>query len=92
MESSKKISEHALIALKEALTHIYWKKDDLKLFVSQTISNQSFVASVDFSVNKRIVASEIVDRMHKQMDLFKDDLFRLLRTVSHLRRWEDSEI
>jgi hypothetical protein len=33
MDHSKKIFPAALIALKEALTHIYWTKNDLRKFI-----------------------------------------------------------
>ena len=36
MANSHKISGSALIALKEALTNIYWIKNDLKMFVNHT--------------------------------------------------------
>ena len=42
MANSHKISGSALIALKEALTNIYWIKNDLKMFVNHTINNKSF--------------------------------------------------
>lgn len=97
MKASQKISGQALIALKEALTHIYWRKDDLKLFVSQTITNKSFVATLDTEQVKRVIASNIVDRMSARPDLFENDLFALLKAVSdmndftHLQKWEDAD-
>lgn len=97
MKASQKISGQALIALKEALTHIYWRKDDLKLFVSQTITNKSFVATLDTEQVKRVIASNIVDRMSARPDLFENDLLALLKAVSdmndftHLQKWEDAD-
>lgn len=94
---SKQISGPALIALKEALTHIYWTKSDLKLFVSQTISNTTFVSTINFEQYKRGIASDIVDRMSQRSDIYEDDLLALLKAVSdmtdfsHLKKWDDGD-
>lgn len=94
--ANKQISGQALNALKEALTHIYWKKDDLKLFVKQTIVNKNFVTTLDFNLTKREIASEIVEKMQSRLDIYEDDLLLLLKSVSdmnnfsHLERWEDA--
>ena len=65
---TKIISGQALIALKEALTHIYQIKADLKLFVNQTISNKNFVSTLNMSQYKWEIASDIVDRMSNRQD------------------------
>lgn len=97
MKTSQKISGQALIALKEALTHIYWTKADLQLFVNQTISNKSFVLTLNMNQYKREIASDIVDRMVARPDIYEKDLFALLKAVSdmddfsHLKKWEDAD-
>lgn len=57
MANSHKISGSALIALKEALTNIYWIKNDLKMFVNHTINNKSFVSTLDMTKYKREIAN-----------------------------------
>lgn len=97
MKTTKKISGQALIALKDALTNIYWTKADLKLFISQTISNNSFVSTLNMNQYKRGIASDIVDRMARRPDIFENDLLALLKAVSdiddfsHLKKWEDAD-
>ncbi len=94
----KKISPAALIALKEALTHIYWKKEDLINFVKYTIQNTAIISTIDWHhIYKYQTASELVDRMAARPDIYNDDLLALFREVmnfsdfSHLNRWDDSE-
>ncbi len=40
----KTFSPEAILALKEALTHIYWRRKDIKAFVYHTIENKAIVA------------------------------------------------
>ncbi len=51
--SSKIISPAAINALKDALTHIYWTRPDLKRFVYNTISNKAIVATIDWSTQTK---------------------------------------
>lgn len=99
METSKKIiSPAAIVALKEALIHIYWKKADLKSFVYNTISNKPLVATIDWHINlKQVSADELISRMSARPDLYKSDLFALFEAVvnfndfSHLKQWDEAE-
>ncbi len=93
---SKKISPAALIALKEALTHIYWKREDLINFVKYTIKNTAILSTIDWQhIYKYQTASELVDRMVARPDIYKEDLLALFREVmdisdfSHLNMWDD---
>jgi hypothetical protein len=100
MQGTKKvISPAAINALKEALTHIYWTKNDLKSFVSYTVSNKGIVATIDWQGQKKYEsACDLVDRMSGRPDLYRDDLFALFEAVlnfddySHLKRWDDAEL
>ena len=97
-DPSKKVSPAALIALKEALSAIYWYKKDLRSFITYTIKNSTIVSTIDWQNNvKYHVTSELVDRMAARPDLYHDDLLSLFREVvnftdfSHLKRCEDPE-
>jgi restriction endonuclease Mrr len=94
----KKISPAALIALKEALSAIYWYKKDLRSFITYTIKNNTIVATIDWQNNVKYHAvSELVDRMVARPDMYHDDLLSLFREVanftdfSHLKSCEDAE-
>ena len=95
----KTFSPIAIQALKEALTHIYWKKQDLRSFVYHTIENKVFISSIDWDNNKKAESVGIlVDRMVQRLDLYEDDLLRLFDVTmhfndfSHLNQWEDAEV
>ncbi|MDB4265023.1 restriction endonuclease [bacterium] len=94
----KKINPAALIALKEALSAIYWYKRDLRSFITYTIKNNTIVPTIDWENNVKYYAvSELVDRMAARPDLYYDDLLSLFRETvnftdfSHLNRCEDPE-
>lgn len=94
----KKFSPTALQALKEALTHIYWRKKDLRSFVYHTIETKAIIPTIDWENNyKHESASQLVDRMVSRVDIYNDDLLRLFDAVmhmndfSHLKRWDDSD-
>ncbi|MDT4329001.1 restriction endonuclease [Methylomonas sp. MS20] len=94
----KKFSPNAIQALKEALTHIYWRKKDLRSFVYHTLDNKAIVTTIDWDNNyKHESVSHIVDRMASRLDIYNDDLLRLFDAVmhmndfSHLKQWDDSD-
>jgi len=96
---TKKISPAALIALKEALAHIYWTKNNLRKFVEYTIENRAIVSTIDWQGNIKFEsASQLIDRMVARPDLYNEDLLRLFKEVAnftdfrHLKRWDDPDL
>jgi hypothetical protein len=94
----KKFSPNAIQALKEALTHIYWRKKDLRSFIYHTLENKAIVATIDWDNNyKHESASQIIDRMVSRLDIYNGDLLGLFDSVmhindfSHLKQWDDSD-
>ena len=82
----KKFSPNAILALKEALTHIYWKKQDLRSFVYHTVEDKVFISTIDWDNNKKAESAGIlVDRMVARPDLYEDDLLRVVRCYDALR-------
>ncbi len=94
----KIISSVALNALYEALSNIYWYKDDLHRFLDLTLPNVSFVSQLNWTENKRSVASALVQRMGRNQELFQSELLRLMEEVcnltdfSHFNKLDGSEI
>jgi hypothetical protein len=95
----KTFSPDAIIALKEALTNIYWKKQDLRSFVYHTIENKLLISTIDWDNNKKAESVGIlIDRMVARSDLYQNDLLRLFDVVmhfndfTHLRQWDDADI
>jgi hypothetical protein len=94
----KQFSPNAILALKEALTHIYWKKQDLRSFVYHTMENKLLISTIDWdNCKKAESASVLVDRMAARPDLYENDLLRLFDVAmhftdfAHLKQWEDSQ-
>lgn len=92
--SSQRISAQALLALKDALANIYWKKEDLKKFIELTIENGAIVPTIDWTLAKFESVSILIDRMATRQDIYQKDLLVLLREVSnfddfsHLTYWD----
>lgn len=94
----KKFSPNAILALKEALTHIYWKKQDLRSYVHHTVENKMFISTIDWDNNKKAESAGIlVDRMVARPDLYEEDLLRLfdvtmhINDFNHLKQWDDAD-
>jgi hypothetical protein len=94
----KQFSPNAILALKEALTNIYWKKQDLRSFVYHSIENKLLISTIDWDNNKKAESSGIlIDRMVARPDLYEKDLLRLFDVVmhfndfTHLKQWDDAE-
>jgi hypothetical protein len=95
MPQAKKISPHAIVSLKDALAVIFWKKEDLQSFLKVSMSNNSILATIDWSGTKREAVKELVERMTNRPDLYEDDLLGLFLLVtdmddfSHLTFWDE---
>jgi hypothetical protein len=95
MTNNKKISAQAIMALKEALSVIFYKKDDLQDFIKMTIENKAIVGTINWGTIKRESVKELIERMVNRQDIYKDDLMNLLLAVadfndfSNLAYWDD---
>lgn len=91
---NKKFSPQAVFALKEALSVIYWKKEELRDFINLTVNNPLMTATINWDGLKRESAKELVDRMIARIDIYYDDLMNLILAVSdftdfnHLKFWD----
>ncbi|WP_417873747.1 hypothetical protein [Xanthomarina gelatinilytica] len=82
--TNKKISPQAVLALKEALSVITWKKDDLKDFLKLSMDNSAIIGTINWNGTKRESVKELVERMTNRLDLYKTDLMYLLLAVTDL--------
>ena len=62
---SKKINPAVIIALKEALTHIYWRKKNLKDFLYKTMPNELILSYIIWDNPKRDSVSFLIDNLEK---------------------------
>ena len=94
----KKVASGAIVALKEALTHLYWYKSDPRSFLTSCLRDSRILSTLDWSDYKRNIVANLIDRMEKNQDLFQPDLLNLMFEVacakdfSHLKRLEDGDI
>jgi hypothetical protein len=93
--NTKQVSPAAIVALKEALTSVYWYKADLRSFLSATLSNPTILARLNWSDYKRNIVATLVDFLARNQSEHQADLLRLMTEVSriedfsHLARLED---
>ena len=94
---SKQIAPAAIIALKEALTNVYWYKADLRSFLSNTLSDPMILSGLNWDDYKRNIVRNLLDFLSRNQDKFQADLLRLMTEVariddfSHLVRLDDGE-
>src|SRR5882724_13307941 len=91
---SKKIAPAAIVALKEALTNLYWYKGDLRSFLTSTVTNSALLSRLNWGDYKRNVVGELIAFLERRQDEYQADLLRLMTEVgrvddfSHLERLE----
>lgn len=87
----------AINALKEALTHIYWYKRDLRSFLINTITQHKILSRLNWESYKRHTVDQLVSYLVRNQDKYLDELLNLIQAVcsmndfSHLRRLDDGE-
>ncbi|NRS90910.1 hypothetical protein HNQ02_003861 [Flavobacterium sp. 7E] len=92
---NKKISPQAILALKEALSVIFWKKEELQDFTKLSIENSAIIGTINWNATKRESVKELIERMINRQDLYKTDLMNLITSVSdmndfsHLKFWDE---
>ena len=94
---TKKIVPAAIVALKEALTNLYWYKRDLRSFLTSTLTNPALLSRLNWSDYKRNIVGELIGFLDQRQDEYQADLLRLMTEVarvddfSHLERLEDGK-
>jgi len=94
-EFPKKIAPAAIVALKEALIHIYWYKSDLRSFLSCTLNDPSLLSRLNWEDYKRNIVASLIDFLVMHEDKYQRQLLSLMREVarvedfSHLTRLDD---
>src|ERR1035437_125422 len=90
----KKIAPAAIVALKEALTNLYWYKGDLRSFLTSTLTNPALLSRLNWGDYKRNIVSELIGFLDRRQDEYQADLLKLMTEVarvddfSHLERLE----
>jgi hypothetical protein len=90
----QKIAPAAIVALKQALTAIYWYRDDLRSFLTTSIDDPRILSRINWAEVKRQIVADVVDRMAANQSVYRDQLIHLMLEVvriddfSHLARLE----
>ena len=90
----KKVAPAAVVALKQALTDLYWYKADLRSFLAATLSVPALLSRLNWEDYKRNIVSEVIDYLEARQEEYQADLLRLMTEVarvedfSHLERLE----
>ena len=90
--TTKRIAPAALIALREALTNLYWYKGDLRSFLTSTLTNPELLSRLNWADYKRNIVNGLVAFLERRQDEYQADLLRLMTEVarvddfSHLER------
>ena len=93
----KKIAPAAIQALKEALTHVYWFKNDLRSFLSNCVSDHKVLSRLNWNEYKRNIVATLIDHLSMNEATYQNDIIRLMSEVSnitdftHLRNLEDGD-
>lgn len=97
MVTAKIVAPAAINALKEALTHVYWYKSDLRSFLMNTIGDPGILSRVNWDDLKRNIVRNVVDYLARNQGQYQGDLPRLMSEVArmddftHLKRLEDGD-
>jgi hypothetical protein len=90
-----KIAPAAIVALKEALTNLYWYKSDLRSFLTSVLTDSSILARLNWQDFKRNIVGQLIDFLERHQDKYQSDLLRLMTETarvedfSHLERLDD---
>jgi hypothetical protein len=92
--TTKKLAPAAIVALKEALTNLYWYKGDLRSFLASTLTNPTLLSRLNWSDYKRNIVSDLIGFLDQRQDEYQADLLKLMTEVarvddfSHLEKLE----
>lgn len=96
-DPTKKIAAAAIQSLKEALTHAYWYKSDLRSFLTHTVNDPSVLSRLNWNEYKRNIVGSLVDFFARNEDVYQRQLLRLMTETaniddfSHLARLDDGD-
>jgi hypothetical protein len=92
---NKKISPNAILALKEALSVIFWKKEDLRDFLKLSLRSSAILATINWEGTKRETVKELIERMTNRTEIYQPDLMNLIFAVNdmtdfpNLKFWDE---
>jgi hypothetical protein len=88
---NKRLSPLALQALQDALTHVYWYKQDLKRFLVAGLGGTALVNRVNWENPKRQIVTDLMEILCSDQEKYLGDLRLLLKEVSEFRDFSHLE-
>jgi hypothetical protein len=82
---NKRLSPIALQSLQEALTHIYWYKQDLKRFLVAGLGGTTLVNRVNWDNPKRQIVTDLMTILCSDQDKYLGELRFIMKEVSEFR-------
>jgi Restriction endonuclease len=80
---AKQLSAVAIVALKEALSSVYWYKSDLQGFLRACLANPGVISHFTWNGYKRQIASDVVDYLVARPEIHLGDLTKLCYELCH---------
>jgi len=80
---TKRLSAVAIMALKEALSSVYWYKSELEGFLRACLSTPNLINQFDWNNYKRQISSDIVDYLIARPETHLGDLTKLCYELCH---------
>ena len=94
---TKQIAPAAIETLKEALTHVYWCKSNLRSVLTQCLSDPAVLSRLNWSDHKRNIVATLLNHLAAHQEVYQCGLLRLVSAVSeigdfsHLSKLDDGE-
>ncbi|CAM3762212.1 hypothetical protein ACLS0F_03140 [Avibacterium endocarditidis] len=83
---NKQLTPAALVALKYALTNIYWYKRDLKSFLLNSLPTNIQIHNIDWALTKREIISTIIDKLAQKQ--YTEILLKLAQDICQFNNFE----
>lgn len=95
---TQRVSPAAIVALREALTNIYWYKADLRSFLSSVIHDPALLARLNWEDYKRNIVGSLLSYLDEHQATQQQTLVLLMEEVSrfqdfrHLEMLDDGKV
>src|ERR1700681_402499 len=91
MTVAKRISPAAIHALKEALSTVYWYKNDLKDFLTLALEDPAVLKRLNWDAHKRNIVGSLIDYLASHEDRYQSTLIRLMSDVAAMDDYSQLE-
>lgn len=94
---TKSINPTAIVALQDALTAIYWYKNDLRSFLAGVLGDSPLLIGINWEDYKRNIVQRLVEKMMLHQSRYRQEIINLtvatasLQDFSHLEQLEDGK-